>query len=187
MHTIESIGFYFPTLEVVYIGDSVSPVIPVIHKPLTVIYDGLYEHIDCDAPTPKESCSIIQSAMIAYSCPVLQLVHHGILSFLHSCRTRFRLDPSVPPLLQKTAIYLGLVDEKSPYLLVGRLYTDTARVIPSSYWFMRQLPHIDLFEPHLDGNNIRVFCTLHALARDTKRWKESNPYVHFELLSTNPI
>jgi len=170
-----------------YIGDAVSPVIPVIHRPLTVIYDGLYEHIDCVAPTPAESCAIIQRAMTVYDCPVLQLVHHGILSFLQSCRTRFRVHTSLSPLIQKTARYLDLVDETSPYLLVGRLYKETARVVPSSYWFMRRIPQVDLFEPHEEGEKIRVFCTLHALARETKRWKEENPFVQFEPLSTTPV
>jgi hypothetical protein len=185
MHTVDSIGFYFPSLSVLYLGDGIEPVIP--HNcPLTVIYDALYEHVDRDAPSVSESCSLIQE-ILSKRCPVLQVVHHGILSFIaQSCRTTFRLHSSLPALVRSTAHYLDLVDTNSPYLLVGRAYTATKRVVPSSYWFIQD-PLIDLFGTYDDGDKIRVFCTLHALGRDITQWYQEYPYVYFEALETNSV
>jgi hypothetical protein len=118
---------------------------------------------------------------------VLQLVHHGILSFLGTCPTRFRLHCSVSSLVRKTAELLQLVDHESPYLLVGRTYTATPRVVPSSYWFLRQSPPVNISEVHVDGDRIRVFCTLHALGGDPRRWKSANPSMYFEVLPTNVV
>lgn len=186
MHTAESIGFYFPTLSVLYMGDATESVIPQIPRPLSVIYDGLYEHIQTPVPTTVQSCTLIQKTL-KEECPVLQLVHHGILSFIAvSCRTLFRLHPSTPVLIQRAARYLQLVDDTSPYLLVGRSYTGGQRIVPSSYWFMRDAS-IDNSLVHRDGEKLRVFCTLHALSSDIARWKMDNPYAHFEPLETTPV
>ena len=181
-HTIDSIGFLFPTLAVLFIGDGLVPSWPMVHRPLTIIYDGLYEHVHLPSPTVTQTCQQIQAAL--QQTPVLQLVHHGILSFLESCRTKFRMHHTLSPLVRKTAELLQLVDHESPYVLVGRTYTLTPRVVPSSYWFTRQHPPVDLFVTHVDGDLRRVFCSLHALGSDTRRWKAALPSVHFEVLPT---
>ena len=186
MHTLESIGFYFPSLSVLYMGDAANSIIPRVHRPLSIIYDGLYEHIDRIVPTPVQSCALIRKTL-AERCTVLRLVHHGILSFIaSSCQTMFRLHPSTPPLVQKAAIYLKMVDETSPYMLVGRSYTMGPHITLSSYWFMRK-PRIDPFKLHIDGDQLRIFCSLHAIASDISCWKKSHPYAHFEVLPTRPI
>ena len=186
MHTAESIGFFFPSLSVLYMGDCVQSIIPLIHRPLTVIYDGLYEHVTRPLPTPSQSCALIQHTL-SQQCPVLQLVHHGILSFIAaSCRTMFRLHSSTPTLVRNAARYLQLVDDHSPYLLVGRSYTEGPRIVPSSYWFMRQ-PTLEPRRLHIDGEKLRVFCTLHARAADISAWKATHPYAHFEVLATTPV
>jgi hypothetical protein len=185
MHTIDSIGFYFPSLAVLYLGDGIEPVIPC-NRSLTVIYDALYEHIDHDTPTVAQTCTLIQETL-ANRCRVLQVVHHGILSFIARCNpTTFRIHSSVPPLVQNTARYLGMVDDDSPYLLVGRAYTETQRIVPSSYWFVRD-PSVDTYSVHDDGNKLRIFCSLHALGRDVKDWYTKYPFVHFEALETNSV
>jgi hypothetical protein len=185
LHTIDSIGFYFPSLGVLYLGDGIEPKIPC-GRPLTVIYDALYEHIDCDAPSMVQTCALIQETLVN-RCHVLQMVHHGILSFIVRCSPMvFRIHPSVPLLIQNTAKYLGMIDPDSPYLLVGRPYTDTQHIVPSSYWFMRD-PSVDMHCVHEDGNKLRVFCSLHALRRDIENWQTRYPFVHFEALDTNPV
>lgn len=185
MHTAESIGFFFPSLSVLYMGDCVQSIIPTIDRPLTVIYDGLYEHVTRALPTPLQSCALIQQTL-DQECPVLQLVHHGILSFIAaSCHTMFRLHSSTPTLVQNAARYLQLVDDNSPYLLVGRSYTGP-RIVPSSIWFMHQTtrePH----RLHIDGEKLRVFCTLHARAADISTWKAMHPYTYFEVLATTSV
>ena len=186
MHTAESIGFYFPSLSVLYMGDCVKSIIPLIHRPLTIIYDGLYEHIDRNVPSPAQSCTLIRKTL-EDRCPVLQLVHHGILSFIAmSCHSMFRLHPSTPSLVRNAAIYLKIVDETSPYMLVGRSYNDGPHITPSSYWFMRK-PMVDPFIVHPDKDKLRIFCTLHAMASDISKWKKSHPYAHFEVLATNAV
>jgi hypothetical protein len=185
MHTMDSIGFYFPTLSVLYLGDGIVPIIPH-NQSLTVVYDALYEGFTRAAPSAAQSCVLIRETLQT-KCPVLQVVHHGILSFIaQSCRTTFRLHASVPRLVRKAAEYLGLVDAASPYLLVGRAYTDTVRIVPSSYWFIRK-PLIDLHVIHEDGDRLRVFCTLHALGRDISQWHTDYPYICFEALETNAV
>jgi hypothetical protein len=185
VHTVESIGFFFPSLSVLYMGDCVESIIPSIPRPLTVIYDGLYEHITRALPTTSQSCTIISQTL--KECPVLQVVHHGILSFIAaSCHTTFRIHPSTPKLVYNAARYLHLVDDASPYLLVGRSYKDGPRIVPSSYWFMRNTS-LDPYVVHTDGERLRVFCTLHARADDITVWKETHPYAQFEVLATNPI
>jgi hypothetical protein len=185
MHTVESIGFYFPSLSVLYMGDCVESIIPSIPRPLTIIYDGLYEHVTRTIPSTTQSCALIHQTL--KECPVLQLVHHGILSFIAaSCHTRFRLHPSAPQVVSNAARYLNLVNDTSPYMLVGRSYKDGPRIVPSSYWFMRKTS-LDPFEMHTDGDKLRIFCTLHARADDILTWKDTNPYAHFEVLATNPI
>jgi hypothetical protein len=186
MHTVESIGFYFPSLSVLYMGDSVESIIPVVHRPLSVIYDGLYEGMHQNIPTPAQACTCIRQTLEVH-CPVLQLVHHGILSFISSsCHTLFRLHSSAPLLVRKTALFLGIVDDTSPYMIVGRDYTDGPRIVPSSYWFMRD-PSIDPFVTHVDGDKFRVFCSLHAHSHDIAHWKRTSPYAHFEALATTPV
>jgi hypothetical protein len=185
MHTVDSIGFYFPTLSVLYLGDGIEPVIPD-NRPLTVIYDALYEHVDRPTPSISQSCALIQSTL-STKCHVLQVVHHGILSFIARCHpTRFRLHSSLPLLVQNTAHYLDMVDEKSPYLLVGRSYTMTQRIVPSSYWFVRD-DSVDTYSVQTDGDKLRIFCSLHALGRDVAAWHVQYPFVHFEALETNAV
>ena len=185
MHTVESVGFYFPTLNVIYMGDSTESIIPLVHRPLSVIYDGLYESIKHDVPTAAQACVRIRQTL--EECPVLQVVHHGILSFIaSSCRTTFRLHSSAPLLVRKTAVFLGIVDDMSPFLIVGRTYTESPRIVPSSYWFMRD-PLLDPFVVHVDGEKFRVFCTLHATSHEITRWKQASPYAHFEVLSTSDV
>ena len=185
-HTLESIGFLFPTLCVLYMGDCTDSIIPSIPRPLTVIYDALYEHVTRPLPTMAQTCALIRSEL--ETCPCLQLVHHGILTFIAgSCPTRFRLHPSVPPLVRQTAHHLHVVDEQSPYLLVGRGYTTTdIRIVPSSYWFMRDVQR-DPFVAHTCGSLVRIFCTLHARSDDIQTWRTSSPYAHFEALATNSV
>jgi hypothetical protein len=187
MHTTESIGFFFPSLSVLYMGDCMHSIIPHVPRPLTVIYDGLYEHIGHPLPTMALSCKLIRN-VLQTQCPVLQAVHHGILSFISLfCGTRFRLHPSVTSLIQKTAHFLELVDENSPFLLVGRGYTGPC-IIPSSYFFMRDTS-IDPFSVYRNDkdNTFRVFCCLHARATDIATWKQTNPYACFEVLKTNSV
>lgn len=186
MHTAESIGFYFPSLAVLYMGDATESIIPAVHRPLTIVYDGLYEQNKMLLPTVSQSCLMIRQTL-EDSCPTLQIVHHGILSFIaESCRILFRLHASVPSLVRTAAIHLQLVDEGSPYMLVGRSYTDGPHIVPSSYWFMRE-PYMDAFTVHAIGNKFRVFCTLHALANDIADWKAKSPYAQFEPLQTKQI
>jgi hypothetical protein len=186
MHTVESIGFYFPSLSVLYMGDATQSIIESIPRPLTVIYDGLYEHLRQAVPTIAQSCTHIQKTL-KDRCPVLQIVHHGILSFIAvSCHTMFRLHGSLPILVQKAARFLNLVDDKSPYLLVGKSYVDGPRIVPSSYWFMRT-PSISMFSVHQDGDKLRIFCNLHASSQDIRKWKAMHTYAYFETLVTNPV
>jgi hypothetical protein len=186
MHTADSIGFYFPSLSVLFMGDGVQSIIPPIQRPLTIVYDGLYENIQRPVPTTLQACAHIQK-LLTSQCTVLQLVHHGILSFIaSSCHTMFCLHPSTPVLVQNTARYLKIVDDSSPFMLVGRSYHDGPCIVPSSYWFMRD-PLIDLFSMYREGDKLRVFCTLHALPEEIKSWKSLYPYAHFEPLSTTSI
>lgn len=186
MHTVESIGFYFPSLAVLYMGDSIDSIIPMIPRPLTIIYDGLYEETTRMLPAVSQTCAMIRRALDS-TCPVVQIVHHGILSFIaESCQISFRLHPSVPDLVRTAATHLQLVDDASPYLMVGRSYKDDHHIVPSSYWFMRD-PRLDPFSVHADGNKFRVFCTLHASAADIATWKDRHPYAQFEALQTNAV
>jgi hypothetical protein len=184
-HTLESIGFYFPTVCVLYMGDCTESIIPPVPRPLTVIYDGLYEAVDRPLPSLAQTCALVRQTLAI--CPRLQLVHHGILTFIaDSCATRFRLHASVPPMVRQTATQLQMLDDASPYLLVGRNYTDERRIVLSSYWFMRD-PERDPFVAHDCESLVRIFCTLHARAVDIRAWRAAAPYAHFETLVTNAV
>lgn len=191
-HTFESIGFLFPTLHILYMGDCMCSIIPSIPRNLIVVYDGLYEHVTTLFPTMQESCCLIKQALDT-TCPVIQIVHHGILSALSShCKLTFRIDTaSVPDIVQKAADALHMVNKNSPYLLVGRMYTNGPRIIPSSYWFMyknREKVVRDPFKIHSDGADIlRVFCCLHTRSQDIKSWKQMHPYALFEKMSSNRV
>ena len=189
LHTLESIGFYFPTLCVLYMGDCTRSIIPAVERPLSIIYDGLYEQVAYPLPTIEHACTTIKKTL-STRCPVLQLVHHGILSFISThCHMRFRLHASVSRLVERAATHLDIIDPSSPYLLVGRTYEEDAgdRIVPSSFWFMRKGTPVDPFVPHVDGPKIRVFCTLHATATDIAGWRTTNPHAHFEPLVTRPM
>ena len=179
VHCVDSIGFLFPTLSIMFIGDGTVPTFP-LHTPLTVIYDDLYEHIDRDVPSQRDSCTLIRRTLES-TCPVLQVVHHGILSFfVQSCGMKFRLHSSLPVLVQKTALFMELEDTESPYLLVGRTYTDTQRIVPSSQWFMYQSSEKVLYHDVIpDGDKLRVFCNMHALGVQVRQWRHTYPYIHF--------
>lgn len=187
VHTFESIGFYFPTLSVLYMGDCTHSIIPDDIQSLSIIYDGLYETVEYPLPTIEHACATIKETL-STRCPVLQLVHHGILSFLSThCHMTFRLHASAPLLVQRAAQHLGIIDPRSPYLLVGRTYDTGDRIVPSSFWFMRKGTPVNPFVAHVDGPKIRVFCTLHATAADIAGWRAAHPHAHFEPLVTRPL
>lgn len=183
-HTVESVGFYFPTLSIFFIGDGTTMDIP-IDRPLIVVYDGLYEDMDMDVPSVETSCDMLSRTL--NKCPVVKMVHHGILSFIGSrCKLSFRLHDSVSDLVRGTAHYLDMVDTKSPFLMVGRGYTERSHIVPSTNWFMVN-PDKDPFQVQYDGRNVRVFCCLHATSLDITEWKRRAPLAYFEPLCTKPL
>lgn len=183
-HTIESIGFLFPTLSLLYVGDS-------LHLPFTnlnprsslhVLYDGLFDHVRFQTPTPHESCKMIYK-LLHTTCPYLRLVHHGILSFLKSCHVRFALHNTIPPLIENIVRYLDMYDVNSPFVLVGRSFKGTC-IVPSSNWFLLH-PDRDVHSVIPDGKYHRVFCTLHATNVHVEEWTRQLPYSCFEPISSN--
>ena len=184
-HTPESIGFFFPTLAVLYVGDGTVPSFP-LYRSLTVVYDGLHEAFERPVPTMRESCALILRALRT-TCPILQATHHGILGFLKSsCGISFRLHASLPPLVRRTARYLDMVDDQSEFTLVGRSYAATERVVPSSFSFLED-DGIDAFAAYADGDKIRVFCSLHASSRDIQAWRRDYPFILFEPMKSRAI
>jgi hypothetical protein len=183
-HTVESIGFFFPTLAVLYLGDGIDGIIPPF-TPLTIVYDGLYEDVILDSPSPVQSCALITDLLQTTECNVLQLVHHGILSFLVHCGTRFRLHSSTPLLVRRAAKFMNMVDANSPYMIVGRTYEGEC-ILHSSNWFMRDTSR-NAFQSHRVGNKVRVFCSLHAMSKDVIRWKTRYPFMNFETLLTTVL
>jgi hypothetical protein len=192
-HTLESIGFFFPSLSVVYMGDGLDPIVLASHphRPLSFVYDGLYEHITLRVPPPEEACRTIKHLLETSSCQTLRIVHHGILSFLRTCGTTFRLDTdSLSTIAQKVAINLDMQNEDSPYTLVGRSYpADQPSIIPTSNWFFTTYHNNSTSIPTYvyDGIRIRVFCTLHVMGERVRTWRDMYPMVHFEPMVSRSI
>lgn len=188
-HAPESIGLYFPSLQVVYMGDGIASSLPP-ERPLTVVYDDTLVRYRRTAPTPRESCALIRATL--QRCPTLQVVHHAILYALFQCShdaakpLRFRIDPGLPALVQRTARYLRMEDERSEFLLVGRKSAVAPRIVPSLAWFALDEAR-DPFVVHADGDRLRIFCCLHALPRDLRRLEQTYNWAYFEPLGVTPL
>ena len=177
-HTIESIGFLFPTLHILYLGDSLEIPSGTMDRRASVriLYDGIFESIRIPVPTPQQSCRRIYE-VLRTNCSVLRLVHHGILSFLRTCNIRFTLDETVSDLVRNTVLFLDMYDANSPYTLVGPSFRGVC-IVPSSNWFL--VHHMNTNDVISDGNYIRIFCTMHATDTHVQEWKRDFPYSSFQ-------
>jgi hypothetical protein len=190
-HTFESIGLWFPTLYVLYLGDGRMSD-QLLHRfqqqlqvPHTIVYDALMEN---EAPYlfPSDTCSLLTTQLSV--CPALQCVHHGILQYLYRCKQiRWRMHSSVNNITQHWLRRKSMYDPDSPFLLVGFPCTDEiVRVVPSLLWFVIH-PEKNPSEVHLDGLRYRIFCSMHASHTEITTWKAALPACTFEPLPTRPL
>jgi hypothetical protein len=184
-HTVESIGFLFPTLSILYLGDSLDMPPDIDHRQsLHVIYDGIFEHIRMRTPTPDQSCQLIHTILGTY-CQKLKLVHHGILSFLQTCGAQFSLHDTISPMIKEIVILLNMYRASSPFMLVGSAYKGEC-IVPSSNWFFTKGKHVaDIEDVASDGLYHRVFCTLHATGEHVQEWRTRFTHCFFSTIPHN--
>lgn len=172
-HSPESIGFLFPELRVLYIGDgSLSDVTcdQLASKyapwPLYIFHDMLlYNESNSQLPNRVVSETLLRSAVQLY-CGAVRLVHHGMLSLFNGQRSpplRFRIHGSLSTLCRNTARWMGLEDPDSPLLLVGENY-DKPHITLSVLWFVYH--HRDGYMVQSDGNGHWRVCYNHHATRD---------------------
>ena len=191
-HSFESLGFWFPEWNVLFIGDGflgpsvLGDAAAWNRLPLTVLYDDLMEPIQ-NCPM-KTQCQRLVRTFEIHGTRALATAHHGILYYVSLCRPdiRWQLHGTVDERTRRWVEILGLEDPYSTYLLVGRACTDRVCIYPSSGWFIRNPEH-DKRTPHVDGNKIRIFCSLHATGDDIRQWKETFSNWCFQPLSHRPL
>ena len=182
-HSVESIGFYFPTLDLMYIGDGIDHIAP-LYAPMFIIYDNVYEHIDKETMTKTQTCALLHH-ILTRICHIVTVVHHGILSYLSHCTTlKFRIHASVTDTVRRAAEYLGMIDDTSMFTMVGRSYDESMRIVPSSLWFMIRDDRL-CTTVYTDNNKIRIFCPLHALKCDIQKLINKYPYAYMEPMLTD--
>lgn len=180
-HTYESIGFYFPLLRVFYIGDGMVDIVPDNIRqdaPLCVVYDGMFSHYDREM---GDVCRYVNELLTSGRYSTVCIKHHGFLSFLlDDCGMKFKLGHDLSPLSMIVANKLDMVDETSKFTLVG-VPTMGSSIILSSLWFY-QLENGCKDHCQIDGPNIRIFCSMHALKSDIDRLRNRLPFAILEKL-----
>jgi hypothetical protein len=176
-HTAYSCGILFP--RVLYLGDGRMDrtLLETLRgTTLTIVYDPIFEEYPfLETVSP---CRLLASALA--QVPVLKCVHHGILYFLSLCSSLvFRPDASLPPLTRIVLEDLGLLDEHSPYTLVGRSFSGP-HVVASAMWHViHELDPRCIFKAK---GAYRVFLSCHAGPGQIKEWKTQLPGCTFERL-----
>ena len=86
VHTPFSCGFLFPSLNIVYFGDSrlTYSLLQKVSKqlPCTVLYDGLFENITFQG---EENHTLMRTVLYTLPCSAIRCVHYGILSYIRFC------------------------------------------------------------------------------------------------------
>jgi len=178
-HSPESIGFYFPSLDLVYIGDgriTTSYPLPASY----ILYDALYENELFPSRSTEESMITLLNAVKTTGICYLHLPHHGTLSLLQRYQINVRLDDSIllHPFIPRMASALGLVCPTASFILVGMDFPyEYIRL--SSNWF-----HIQQKDPSIvqydDYDSIyRVYYTNHATSEEIKNYKKQFPACHW--------
>jgi hypothetical protein len=190
-HAPESIGFVFPTLGVIYVGDAPMAThnidmtyllshftsCPTLH-PLHMIYDNLYEQERRfpNFPTRDNSCTLIRKLLNV--CPNIHFVHHGLMAFVtSSCPITFVVDASLTSeVTLKTVAALNLTCSDSKYRLVGRDFQED-HIVVSSMWFIHKQQ--DPRKIYRDGHRWRVFCSMHASREEVQEIKKLHPHLRY--------
>lgn len=194
-HTFHSVGFWFPSVRVLYIGDSrlttvlldqVKSWTMLIDTNPIIVYDALMEK---KRPYVfPDTCSLLFD-VLQHECHTLQCVHYGILFYLRHCLSvKWCIDESIPDDMRYWIRKYDMESKSSRYRLVGPKYLDNTsrRIVPSLLWFVI---HDDV-DPNLvqyDGNRIRIFCGLHASHDEIMTWKTSINECTFEPMVSVPI
>jgi hypothetical protein len=182
-HTPYSCGLLFPRQQILYLGDGqmdrmlLQEVRTYPGRSWTIVYDPIFE--DYPYLETVSPCRLLFTAL--EQVPVLKCVHHGILHFLSLCSSlTFRADASLPKLTRLVLEDLGLLNENSPYTLVGRSYSDE-HVVASALWHV--IYKLDPRCIYLSRGAYRVFLSCHAGPAEIKEWKTQLPHVSFERLA----
>jgi hypothetical protein len=191
-HAPESIGFLFPTLGVIYVGDApMGPDNLDLNKllrrfdqcpvrPLQIVYDNLYEQ---ETRWPKfpprdESCRQIRKLLRVY--PNIHFAHHGLLAFVtQNCPLKLKLDVSVKSEVTRNAMEaLDLEDDTSSYRLVGRNFSEDY-ILVSSLWFMHTGNNPAILYRDSERKCLRVFCSMHASRQEILDVKRQFSHLEF--------
>ena len=186
-HAPYSCGFFFPTLQLLYLGDGRVSTITLMNirelKPRHIMYDGLFENVDLCG---REDTTILKDTL--HTVKAIYCVHYGILWYIKKFvpNILFRCDEnSLNPLLLRTLKLLNLYDSTSKYILLGPTCNlHIPHILPSALWFIVNKKNIQ--KTYTFGFVTRVFASCHSTPSHINKLRSISSHT-LEPIKTRPL
>lgn len=187
-HCPGAMGIYFPTWNIVYVGDA------RIHSTLLkrllhwncqiALVDGSFASWPGPCPTLHRVRRLFRQYLQqqSKSSRELKVVVPHLSSLLLWKGLKCRLDPSLDPGVRRGLMQCGLVDPQSHWIAVGRDYPEPD-FYPSLLWFWLR-PQLDREKLHVDKKGCtRVCASFHCDGSEVDGWMQSQPRLTIEFTS----